>query len=519
MNILVTGGTGLIGRAVIVELLKGGHAVRALARNAERHAAEFPERVEAFSAELTDASALSAAVRDCRAVVHIAGIIQEQPPENTYEEINVQGTRRLLESASRADKPFLLYVSSLAAERGASDYHKSKLRAEALVRQYAGPWTILRPGNVYGPGDETVSILLKMVRNLPAIPTVEDGTQRFQPVWVDDLAQAMVMTLERSDLHGKTLEIAGAEITCTKDLLGRLEKLTRRTPGRIAVPLALARAATALTDTSAGQAMLAAAGIDAPLDPAKLQLLVEENLLSDPRRNDLIDTFGIKPTTLDEGLAFLADALPEQPPTAGIGALKRASYWADIGASTHSPESLLERIRAHITEIMPIEFAAEPGAPRQANEGATMTGALPARGHFQVRIEQVTARSFTFVTIEGHPLAGAVTFSTQPMATDIRFTVRVISRPSNVVDWLAMRTVGQFAQAQNWRHVVERVITLSEGVAPGGVREAADTPTEDEAHELEAWADNLVQRRRRIGMEAEVRSAEPSTRKPGQRNG
>src|SRR5690606_15004852 len=115
----------------------------------------------------------------CDALLHIAGIVAEEPPAITFQEINVEGTRRLLEEAQRAAVPRFLFVSSLGAGRGASEYHRSKRQAEELVQRFRGSWLILRPGKVYGPGDEVISSLLAMVRTLPVMPTVGLGKQRF----------------------------------------------------------------------------------------------------------------------------------------------------------------------------------------------------------------------------------------------------------------------------------------------------------------------------------------------------
>src|SRR5699024_4353138 len=104
---------------------------------------------------------------------------------------NIEGTRLLLAAAEAAGAPFFVFISSLGADEGESDYHRSKRAAESLVRAYRGRWLILRPGNVYGPGDETISMLLKMLRTLPAVPVIDDGEQPFQPVWFADLGEAI----------------------------------------------------------------------------------------------------------------------------------------------------------------------------------------------------------------------------------------------------------------------------------------------------------------------------------------
>ncbi|MBA4138536.1 MAG: hypothetical protein C0518_14615 [Opitutus sp.] len=504
MKTLVTGGSGLIGSAVLRALLRRGHEIRLLARHAREAAEEYPRGVQAVSAAIDDEDALAVAVHGCEAVIHIAGILTENPPEATYEKVNVVGTAKLLKAASEAGAPFCVFISSLGVERGESAYHASKRAAEAMVRNYAGPWLILRPGNVYGPGDETISTLLKMLRALPAVPVVGAADQEFQPMWCEDFAEAVAQAVERPELTRQTLELVGPEVTTTADLLRRLGKLVGKEPKTIAVPASVARVGTGLVDLLGGEKALAALGIDSPLSTPKLQLLLDEAIVAEPRHNALVSVFQLKPTALDEGLAMLVDALPEQKLAEGVGALSRSIYWADVEGAAFTAEELMREVADRLAELMPMEFAAEPGATTRADPGATMTGDLPLRGHFQVRVVERTPRSFTFITIEGHPLAGVVTFAAEPGQRGLRFEIRVVSRPADVFDWVAMRTLGGILQARNWRGVVKRVVEFSRGTAPEGVRKQSDSLSEEETRALERWADELVHAHKRAQNEEAI---------------
>lgn len=498
MKILVTGGTGVVGTAAVRELSKAGHEVRLLSRHAARDAQAFAGRVEPVTADLGDAGQLDAAVRGCDAVLHLAGILNEEPPESTYEKVNVRGTGNLLDSAARNGAPFFLYVSSLGADRGASEYHRSKLRAERLVQAYGGPWLIVRPGNVYGPGDETISTVLKMVRTLPAVPMVGRGDQRFQPVWHEDLAEALAQALTAQQPTAQVVEIVGPDVTTTSDLLDRLEALTARAPKRIPVPFAIAQTGTNLLESLGVPELLQKAKIDLPIDTTKLHLLAEESVIEDASKNALVNgTFAVGATSLDEGLAMLADLLPEQAPGDGVGAVTLAEYWADIQHPAHSAEGLLRWLREHLAEVMPLELAAEPGATTEPAEGDTMTGAIPGRGHFQMRLQEETPRELTFLTVEGHPLSGLLTFATEPIDGGVKLAVRLISQPANAADLLLMRTAGGVMQNQNWRRVVRRIVERSGGTAAKGVQKRSRQLDEAEVKAVEQRARELVQRRQR----------------------
>jgi len=441
MKILVTGGSGVIGAGVIPELLRRGHDVRLLSRHADSDAKQW-DGVEPFAGDVADADSLHGAADGCDAVLHIAGIAVENPPDSTFDKINVDGTRNILGESTRAQVRRFVFVSSLGADSGSSAYHRSKLEAEHLVEHTALAWTIVRPGNVYGPGDEVISFILKLIRALPVVTVIDDGNQPFQPVFYEDLGRALAEVLER-DLHSQTLEVAGAETTSMNDLLGRLGKITGREPlAVVGVPSTLASLASKL--------------VDLPVDDNKLAMLREENVIRGT--NALTDVLGLTPTPLDEGLRSLAqNALPEQLPEDGVGAMHHKRFHATLHGTTKSPEEVMDVLRERIADIMPIEFAAEPESASRLDLGNTLTGSLPLRGNFQVRVEKVEPRSVTLATIEGHPIAGTVEFSTGDATGGVEFAIEIDSRAANFFDLVMLRSFGQIAQDANWRSVIRRL--------------------------------------------------------------
>lgn len=496
MRVLVTGGSGVIGEGLIPHLLERGHLVRLLTRGADAAAREWPDAVESFAADVSHPEQLVGAANGCDAVVHVTGIIAEQPPDVTFERVNVGGTRNLLIECGRAGLPRFVFISSLAAERGSSEYHASKRAAEALVRGYAGAWVILRPGNVYGPGDEVISQLLNMHRTLPIIPVIGAGDQSFQPIWYLDLGQAIARAVE-ADVPGGVYEVCGDDVTTPNQILSQFETLTGRTPARVPVPEFLAAATTRVADTI---------GLPFPINESQFQMLIEENVLRRAEDNALTRQFGVTPTPLVEGLTVLADVQPEQTPDEGVGGMEQKRFWADILQSPQSPEALMDTFRARCTELMPIEFDVEPGTPQEVVEGVTLTAALPLRGNIQIRVVESASRAVTFATLRGHPLAGVVRFTaTEPAAGVVRFTVSVFARAASMMDWLALSTVGGAAQNSTWRTVVERMIEVSGGTSRG-VEEEKSVAHGEEGRAVEEWVGELVSQHRRAAHERPVSS-------------
>jgi uncharacterized protein YbjT (DUF2867 family) len=513
MRVLVTGGTGVIGEGLLPALVGAGHIVRLLSRGAEEDAKRWPAEVEPFAADVTDVSSLRGAAEECGAVVHITGIVDESPPALTFERVNIQGTRHVLAEAARAGLKRFIYVSSLGAERGRSQYHRSKFKAEELVRASSFDWLILRPGNVYGPGDEVISTLLKLVRALPAVPVIDAGNQPFQPVWYEDLGRAILRALETPTLKRQTLELAGAETTTTSDIIERLSAITGREVARVPVPSFLASLGVRLAESTKLEKLL---GVKLPLNESKLKMLLEGNYIEHPSANALTARLGVRATTLDAGLAKLADSIPEQLPSAGIGALRHKRFWADIKGCHHTPTALVEEFRARCAEVMPLEFSAEPGTPRVVEEGSTLTLGLPVRGNVQVRVEEVAPRRIILSTVEGHMLAGMIQFSASgDKRRAVRFLVDIHARAATGLDLLAMSTVGDSLQKENWEEVVTRVVALSGGTAPLGVQSETETLDDAEAQRIERRLTDLINRRKR----AEVETPPQTLHEPAARQG
>lgn len=500
MRILVTGGSGVVGTGTVTELLKRGHTVRLLSRHADEDARQWATGVTPVIGDVADAGSLRGAADGCDAVLHVAGIVDESPPKTTFERVNVQGTANIVVEAERAGAQRLVFVSSLGAPTGASPYHASKRAAERAVEAFNGNWTICRPGNVYGPGDGQISVMLRMVRGVsPIVPKIGSGDQSFQPIWWEDLARALAAVIERDDLAGESLDLAGDEITCQNDLHARLSRITGREVVGVPVPEMMA---------SLGAKAISLVGWKIPFNDSELQMLREGNVIPDDRRNGL-HLLDIESTPLDEGLRKLAELQPEQLPSEGVGALKRKRFWADIQASAYSADTLFALFRTRFNDVTPVfvDTKAEPRATDLIDEGETITLALPMRGHVQVRVASLEPRRVTLLTLEGHPLAGAVRFLCEPRGDAVRFQVEVFDRPANVIDFIAMRAVGDRLQDHTWSHVVQKMVEISAGSAPAGVEEDGASLDEAEATQIERWVEELALKRKRAEHTEQIEGA------------
>lgn len=488
MRVLVTGGTGVVGTSAVTALVQRGHHVNLFSRHATRDAERWPHSVHPIAGSVTNPKSLAGAADGCDVALHCTGIVDESGSE-TFTSVNVEGTRNVLAEAARAGVGRFIYLSSLGADTGTSAYHASKRAAEELVRAFQGQWLILRPGNVFGPGDEQLSLLLRMVRGMPAIPVIGGGDQTFQPIWHEDLAKALVSAVENTQLDKAELDLSGGERTSQNDLVKRMARLTGREVSRVPVPELLA---------TIGLKVAAAAGVDIGFSDSQLQMLVEGNEIGPGRENALVSVFRITPTPLDDALRQLADAQEEKLPRDGVGPLRRKRYWADISGSPLTPERLMTRVHERFPELLAqfIDARTEPGTPTVIEEGATLTLSLPLRGNIQVRVAESEPRRMTLLTVEGHPLAGAVRFLSEARGDRIRFEIQAFDRAATIVDLVMMRTLGERLQDASWREMIQNVVRVSGGHADG-ITSESETLDAAQAELIEDWLRDLVVQRKR----------------------
>ena len=306
MKIAITGATGFVGGAVLRRLVRRGHEVRALVRRPDR-AGQLRDlgAVECVAGDLDDHDAVRALVAGTDAVIHLVGIIVEKGPQ-TFQCVHVEGAERLAVAARAAGVPRFVHMSALGARpnAGATSYHRTKAAGEDAVRRAGPAHVILRPAFIAGAGNVPLAMMVRLIRFAPAVPVVGDGRYLLQPVWIEDVAEAFAVAVERPDLVG-SFEIAGPEQLSWDRMLDELETALSVRRMRLHVPLSVVR-----MGAFAGRL----APDLAPITPEQLQMLLEGNVTS---ANAIATTFGITPRSFAavarEICAPYAPASPSQP--------------------------------------------------------------------------------------------------------------------------------------------------------------------------------------------------------------
>jgi uncharacterized protein YbjT (DUF2867 family) len=252
----VFGGSGFIGRYVVKRLAARGYVVRAAVRDTE--AALFLKpmgavgQVVLLHAALPDHNAIAYAVQGAELVVNLAGILNERRPGD-FEAVHAVGAGLVAEAAASSRVSRLVHVSAIGADAASpSLYAKSKAAGEKAVRAAFPAASILRPSIVFGPEDEFFNRFATMARYSPVMPVIS-GATRLQPVYVGDVADAVMAALTRADSAGQTYALGGPKIWSFRELLAYILKETRRDRWLMTVPAPLARLQAAALERLPGK--------------------------------------------------------------------------------------------------------------------------------------------------------------------------------------------------------------------------------------------------------------------------
>lgn len=235
--ILLTGATGVVGSALLPELLAAGHEVRCLVRD-PRQLGTDRVRVQLSLADLADPRGLRHAVRGAEIVIHLAATTRDQPPAR-LEEINALGTYRLLRAAERAGARRFVFFSALGASRHQrTRYFRSKALAEDAVGAAGIETVVLAPSIVYDRDDAWVTLNRRLAL-LPLLPISGTGRARFEPLWARDAARATLAALDA--LPGR-YELAGPERLTYEQIARLIAASSGRSRPAVHVPLPFVRA-------------------------------------------------------------------------------------------------------------------------------------------------------------------------------------------------------------------------------------------------------------------------------------
>ena len=295
MKVIVAGGTGFVGRYIVISLFAAGHEVSVLSRRGDMSGTPQLAGALSIRADATKPETLAGKLDGANAVISAVQLPNypiEQPRKNlTFDVYDRQATENLIAEAERAGVKHFVYISGASADPTAPEtWYRAKGRAEETLRASKLEYAILRPSWAYGPEDKALNKFVAIARFSPIVPRIGLRPQLIQPVFITDVATAVARIFER-EAWGKTFEIGGPDVMSMDAVIRTMLKVMGKRRLVIPVPAPLVKLATAplvLLPTP-------------PMTPGGIEFAIQDGLVD---ATDLQKILDVHPVPMEEGLAM-----------------------------------------------------------------------------------------------------------------------------------------------------------------------------------------------------------------------
>ena len=244
--VTVFGASGFLGRHTVRALAKGGSGYRIRACSRSPHSANYLQpmghvgQIQLLRANVLREDDVSRAVAGASAVVNLVGTMSARGSQG-YDALHVSAADTIAKCARAAGVSSLVHVSAIGGDPDSeSAYARSKAEGELRVRAAFPDAAILRPSLLFGPEDEFFNRFANLARILPALPLIGGGHTRFQPVFVGDVAGAVVTCIENPATRGQTYELGGPAVYSFREILQLILRITNRRRLLLPLPFPLA---------------------------------------------------------------------------------------------------------------------------------------------------------------------------------------------------------------------------------------------------------------------------------------
>lgn len=242
--ILITGSTGFVGRHLVKRLVAQGEKPRCLARSQQKAAQTLPiDQIELALGDTTIPGTLEPAMQGVETLVHSAFITADIKEGRgiSYQGVNVEGTRNVVEAAKRAGVKKIVVVSGLGTRPDKpGSYMQGRYQAEQAVKESGLAWSIIQPSVQFGEQAAFFKGLADLIRSAPVVPTIGTSQRKFQPIWVEDVAQCLIQQIHEEKRNGKTYIVGGPEQFTYAEILDLLANTMGKKRLKAPLPLPLA---------------------------------------------------------------------------------------------------------------------------------------------------------------------------------------------------------------------------------------------------------------------------------------
>ena len=289
--ILVTGGTGFVGSAIVRALRASDRPVRALVRDEAGGEELRALGVETVVGDMAEPASLRRAVQGVDTVVHLVAILTGKPED--FERVMTQGTRDLVALAKEEGVRRFVLMSALGTTEETKElvpYYGAKWEMEQIVAASGLEHVIFRPSFVFASGGGALQQFRRIAKLAPVTPIVGSGEQRIQPIWIDDVAAYYAAAIDKPEAANRTFELGGPDVVSWNEFWSRLKSTLGQRRPSLHIPMALMRV----------QAVVLERLPSPPVTRDQLTMLeAGDNVVSN---SDATDVFGLPLVPLDEQL-------------------------------------------------------------------------------------------------------------------------------------------------------------------------------------------------------------------------
>lgn len=290
--VTVFGGSGFVGRHVVRALARRGYRIRVAVRRPDLAGFLQPiggvGQISFVQANLRYRQSVDRAVEGSDHVINCVGVLFETG-RNTFDAVQDFGARAVAEAA-RSVGAKLTHISAIGAdENSGSSYARTKARGEAAVLRTVPDAVILRPSIVFGPEDGFFNKFATMARYAPVLPLIGGGNTKFQPVYVNDVAEAVARSVDGTIEGGRVYELGGPEVLSFRQCLELMLRVVDRKNPLVSLPFGIA--------SLIGSVASLIPFVKPPLTSDQVTLLRADNIVSDAAKSEgrTLDAMGIEP--------------------------------------------------------------------------------------------------------------------------------------------------------------------------------------------------------------------------------
>jgi NADH dehydrogenase len=239
----IFGGTGFVGRYIVRLLAKEGYLIKVATRIPERAYFLKPcgdiGQIVPFYCDYNNQGSIDEAVQNSDLVINCIGVLY-QKRKSKFKTAHIDIPEKIAKACKKNKSEYFIHISSLGVDKNNSKYAKTKLEGEKAVKKSFKNVIIFRPSVVFGPEDQLFNLFAELSRYLPFLPLIGGGKTRFQPVYVGDIAKAVVISMKKEN-KGKLFELGGPEVVNFKEVYGLIFKHCNRKRALIPMPFWLAK--------------------------------------------------------------------------------------------------------------------------------------------------------------------------------------------------------------------------------------------------------------------------------------